>query len=803
MKRAAAIFLAAMLIVTGVGTVPVSRAKTESITVTPYAGQWKYYGQTKKFIQDEHYSLSEDAEELQNWYLDIESEEVGQQNFVLRETTTAVSGQSVSLVKDAPTFEVRAYTTPVEVEPEEDILNIEYVEENGRSYTLHAPSGYQISDGTTREEDTEAEGLLGVVWDEEMEIQNLIDGSNEITYYLRSHQDNATRNAIDQTPKTTTIMMDTKAPVITELSGDESSTDITAEGSITADEAGTFYYMVVPAYFEYDTVTDAGKAKLKTEIKQHVQSSYGIVGYGKVDGEKATSLHINGLAAETEYKIYAYMVDKAGNESEVAISGEFKTDKMSLSGNVEISGTPEVDSTLTATPQLDSIDPGALTYQWYRVKVAEDAAELDEIYDNTGGADEDDIEASDDDDDDDDDDEDDEDDEDEDDEDDDDGLVTLSRIKTLADDDDDDITTIDDADPIEGATSETYKVTKSDIGYRLIAKVTAENYSGYVAGSTSTFVPKLMPTFSLPVIASAVYSPVRKLSSIKLPQRWSWVDSSIVPVYGNSGYRAKYVPADSAVYKTVIVRVKVPVTKKALKKSMVSVAKKRAYTGKSIKNNFTVKDQKVKLRSGKDFDVSYKNNKKIGKATITFTGTGNYKGKVRATYKIQKKSVKGVTCRFKKIKRYTGKKRTAGLVLKNGSVKMKKNRDYTVVYKKNVEIGKASIVIRGKGNYKGKRTLHFTIVPRKPAIRKVVRKKGGFQLTLSSQKESKGYYVQVSSVRSFKKSKTQSYVTAGNRFGLRSLEKRSTWYVRVRSYTVKKGKTYNSAYSKVKKVKVK
>ena len=776
MKKAGALFLAIILAFTGVGTVPVSGAEEEEVIyVMPFEGQWKYYGQTKTFREDEHYSLFSETEtewtldaDL-DWYLDIESEEVGEQPFVPK-GTTAVTGQSVQLAPNAPTFEVRAYTVPADavavVEPE-GILTV-----TGPAAVV-APEGYLISNESTP----------GAVWSEKMEIGALQEGLNVITYYLRSNQKDSTRKAIDQTPKTVTIEVDTIAPVITSLVGGENSTDITAEGSIVGSEPGIYYYMVVPANYP-QTVT-------KELIKGNVASNYGIVGYGRVDGVNAAPLNIKGLMAQTEYRICAYMVDRAGNESDLKESEAFSTDKMALSGEVEVSGTAEVDNTLTAKPKLDSVDPGTLTYQWYRIKVAGDEEELNEIFDETGGAAEDDLEASDD---------------DEDEDDDEDDLVTLSQIKKLAedgDDSDDEISTIDGAELISGADSAEYKVTKADIGYRLIACVQAENYSGYVAGSTKSFVPKLMPSYTMPTIASAIYSPLRKLSSITLPKRWSWVDTSIVPVYGNSGYRAKYEPEDSAVYKTVVVRVKVPVSKKSLAKSMVKVPKKKAYTGKPIKNNFTVKDQKTELELGKDFRVSYKNNKKLGKATITFTGAGNYKGTVRATYSIQKKSVKSLTCKFKKTRAYTGKKRTAGLVLKNGSVKLKKNKDYTEVYKKNVEIGKATIVICGKGNYKGKRTLHFSIVPRKAAIRKVARKKGGFQVGLSAKKESTGYYVQVSSVRSFKKAKTQEYTTQGKRFGVRNLGKGTTWYVRACAYTAKKGKIYTSAYSKVKKVKTK
>ena len=46
-------------------------------------------------------------------------------------------------------------------------------------------------------------------------------------------------------------------------------------------------------------------------------------------------------------------------------------------------------------------------------------------------------------------------------------------------------------------------------------------------------------------------------------------------------------------------------------------------------------------------------------------------------------------------------------------MKLKKNRDYTLVYRNNLQIGKASVVIRGMGNLPEK-NYAFKIVPQTP-----------------------------------------------------------------------------------------
>lgn len=766
--------------------------QSSTITVTPMKGLWKYYGQTKTFVKDEHYFVTPEGKNIPEGYrLDIASEEVGRQKYVIKEGAssdsasgpsvsasgsgiqTAVSGAGIQIAADAPDFEVRKYVTKAVVKEDKE------VHAKKDSVIFDAPEGYLIS----------AKGKPDSDWEDSLETGELTEGENVITYYLRSNLFDNTRKAIDQTPKKTIVKVDTIAPSIKQLAPCGDAADVTAEGIIVGNEPGMYYYMVVPA--DYQTTEEV----MAEEVLEAVKSGQGIVGYGRLDAEKETDLHFKGMTPETKYTVYAVLVDAAGNRSNVA-KMEFETDKMVLEGEADITGDVKVDSTLTAKENIQSKDTGALSYQWYRINLKGDESEFNEVVDETGGEQEDDLEAEDDEDDEDDDDGDDDEDEDDEDE------IEIASVHKMAEDEDD-ITTIDGAEPIVGATSSTYKVTRADIGSRLIVCVTAENYSSYVAGSTTTFVPKLMPTYKLPVIAGAVYSPTRKLSSIKLPAQWSWVDSSIVPVYGNSGYRARFVPADTKVYKTVIVRVKVPVFKKALKKSMVKVSKSVAYKGKAIKNNVKLKDGKKKLTMGKDYKLSYANNKKLGKATVKIKGVGNYKGTVKVTYRIKKKSVKSVTCKYKKVKAFKNKNVTAGLVLKNGDVKMKKNRDYTVQYKNNKEIGRAKIIVRGKGNYTGKRTLRFSIVPSKPKIKKIKRKKTSFKFTLSSKWKVKGYQVFVSTARSFSKSKTQKYVTTGNNFGVYSLKKKSTYYVRVKAYQTKKGKSYLSAYSGVKKIKLK
>ena len=237
-------------------------------------------------------------------------------------------------------------------------------------------------------------------------------------------------------------------------------------------------------------------------------------------------------------------------------------------------------------------------------------------------------------------------------------------------------------------------------------------------------------------------------------------------------------------------------------KILEGLKKKYAYEGKAIKGNETVKDGKEVLDSGKDYKASYQNNKNLGKATITIKGIGNYKGTKKVSYTIVKRSVRSVTCHYKKTKSYTGRWVKPNVTLKVGKVKLEKNRDYTLVYRNNLQIGKASVVIQGMGNFTGKKTISFKIVPQTPKIQKLKKNKKSFAITYSSGKMVHGYQMEVSTASSFAAKKTQKYILNGNRFEAYGLKK-GTYYIRVKAYYSKKGKRYESGYTSKRKIKIK
>ena len=84
-------------------------------------------------------------------------------------------------------------------------------------------------------------------------------------------------------------------------------------------------------------------------------------------------------------------------------------------------------------------------------------------------------------------------------------------------------------------------------------------------------------------------------------------------------------------------------------KASVSGISTKAFTGKAITQNVTVKVGNTVLKNGTDYTVSYSNNKKVGNATVKITGKGKYGGVITKTFKINpaKQEIQKLTAKSK------------------------------------------------------------------------------------------------------------------------------------------------------------
>ena len=155
-----------------------------------------------------------------------------------------------------------------------------------------------------------------------------------------------------------------------------------------------------------------------------------------------------------------------------------------------------------------------------------------------------------------------------------------------------------------------------------------------------------------------------------------------------------------------------PSPKTSLAKAQVKVKKKSiVYNGKKQKPAITVTCASRALKRGTDFTVSYSKNKNAGKARITIKGKGNYTGKKTVAFKIAKAPISKAKAKVSPRKfAYNGKTKHPNVKVKAHKRTLKRGKDYSVSLKRNKKVGTGKVVIKGKGNYRGTKTVTFKIL---------------------------------------------------------------------------------------------
>lgn len=231
----------------------------------------------------------------------------------------------------------------------------------------------------------------------------------------------------------------------------------------------------------------------------------------------------------------------------------------------------------------------------------------------------------------------------------------------------------------------------------------------------------------------------------------------------------------------------------------------KTYTGKKLtssKYSLKVKigSKTVTLKKGTDYTVKAVSRTSAGSSTVKFTGKGNYSGTKSAKFVVKPQSIKKAKVTVSN-KVYTGKSLTTTVKVKLGSKTLKKNVGYKVSYSNNKKIGKATVTIKGKGNYTGTIKKSFKIVPGKSKIKKAVSVKGNkVKVQFSKVKGAKNYKV---SYRIKGAKKWKAVTTKKTTVVLSKLKKNKTYQIKVTA-SAKSGKTtYTGSASSIKSVKVK
>ena len=120
------------------------------------------------------------------------------------------------------------------------------------------------------------------------------------------------------------------------------------------------------------------------------------------------------------------------------------------------------------------------------------------------------------------------------------------------------------------------------------------------------------------------------------------------------------------------------------------------------------------LKNGIDYNVTYANNRNFGKATIVIKGIGEYAGTKKANFTIKRTLTRlsdDMVVNINAIRTVEIQKNGAipkPKLVSEGSTLLE-GRDYRLSYKNNKKMGIGTMIIKGKGNYKGQLKLPFNI----------------------------------------------------------------------------------------------
>ena len=170
------------------------------------------------------------------------------------------------------------------------------------------------------------------------------------------------------------------------------------------------------------------------------------------------------------------------------------------------------------------------------------------------------------------------------------------------------------------------------------------------------------------------------------------------------------------------------------------------------------------------------------------------------------------TLKFSKVKNYTynGKPVEPNVVIKDGSYKLVKDKDYYIFYYGSDSIGSSEIYIRGKGSYFGEKKIYFNILPKKPKMS--AKTDDGYTTLKWTTSKGVQFYQVYYSVNGGKYKeyplKYYSEITDNYMSVVLELQKGKTYKFKVRAYRTcedisnnRKMKTYYSKWSNVVKVK--
>lgn len=196
-------------------------------------------------------------------------------------------------------------------------------------------------------------------------------------------------------------------------------------------------------------------------------------------------------------------------------------------------------------------------------------------------------------------------------------------------------------------------------------------------------------------IGENAFSSVYGLSGILIPDSVSEIGDNAVkcPIIGGAESAAKeYAHENGLRFRSPVISIKTT---------------SFTFTGEEICPEATVRlSDYTPVNDG--YTVSYENNLNAGRAKAAAYVSGI---RTETEFDIAPADINGADISCSETESYTGKAKTGGISVEYNGYRAVKGRDYILEYDNNIELGTASVTIKGTGNFYGQASRSFEIIP--------------------------------------------------------------------------------------------
>lgn len=156
------------------------------------------------------------------------------------------------------------------------------------------------------------------------------------------------------------------------------------------------------------------------------------------------------------------------------------------------------------------------------------------------------------------------------------------------------------------------------------------------------------------------------------------------------------------------------IIKKTITADMITLSNQEyTYNGSTHKPEVTVKDGETTLKLGTDYTLTNNGGVNAGTYDVTITGIGNYTGSVTKnfTIRVQEAGVFVMSLSQESMV-FTGSELKPVVTVKDSEKTLTEGTHYTVTYNNNINVGVATVMVEGIGQYKGSKMKTFIITPK-------------------------------------------------------------------------------------------